>query len=97
MDVLSIPLRFKDNGEFVKVSDTSNEYKAQQIRAMVATHKGEHRLFPSFGTDDPTFSEFSPESLIEEFAQFYDTSIQVAGIDVVNRGGAVSTIEIKFV
>ena len=97
MDVLSIPLRFRDNGEFLKVSDTSNEYKAQQIRAMVSTHKGEHRLFPSFGTDDPTFDQLSPESLIEEFAQFYATSIQVAGIDVVNSGGAISTVEIKFV
>lgn len=97
MDVLSIPLRFRNNGEFVKVSDTSNEYKAQQIRAMVSTHKGEHRLFPTFGTDDPTFNEFSPESMIEEFAQFYGTSIQVENVDIINQGGAISTVEIKFV
>ena len=96
MDILSIPLGFSKNGEFLKVSDTSEEYKAEQIKAFVSTHKGEHPLFPSFGTDDPTFDDFTGAELIEEFAQFYGTSIVVSDIEIIKRRGAVDTIEVNF-
>jgi|TARA_R110000824_G_C15119270_1_gene667894 hypothetical protein len=96
MDVLSIPLGFSGNGDFIKVSDTSNEYKAEQIKAFVSTHKGERPLFPTFGTDDPTFGDFNGSELIEEFAQFYGTTIVVSNIDVIKRRGAVDSIEVNF-
>ena len=51
MDVLSFPLKFSNRGEFIKVSDTSDDYKAQQKRAFVSTHKEERKVFPLFGGD----------------------------------------------
>ena len=96
MDVLSIPLGFSNTGEFLKVDDASNEYKAEQIKAFMSTHKGERPLFPSFGMDDPTFDEFNGSELIEEFAQFYGTSILIEDVDVIQKQGAVDTIEVNF-
>ena len=61
MKILSVPLRFTNDGGFLKIDSTSDEYKAQQVRAMVSTHQGERKLFPSFGITDPTFDDFVPE------------------------------------
>ena len=96
MEVLSIPLGFSSTGEFLKVDDTSNEYKAEQIKAFVSTHKGERPLFPTFGVDDPTFQDFSGSELLEEFTQFYGDSILIEDVDVIKKQGAVDSIEINF-
>tara|TARA_B100001996_G_scaffold357450_1_gene321410 strand:+ start:458 stop:754 length:297 start_codon:yes stop_codon:yes gene_type:complete len=96
MDILSIPLGFSRNGEFLKVDDASDEYKAEQIKAFVSTHKGEHPLFPSFGTDDPTFDTFTGAELISEFSQFYGSTIVISDIDIIKKRGAVDTIEVNF-
>ena len=66
MEVLSFPLKFSAEGDFIRVDDTSDTYKAEQVRAFVSTHKGERALFPSFGTDDPTFDDFTGSSLVSK-------------------------------
>ena len=96
MDVLSIPLRFTNAGDFIKVEDTSNAYKAEQIQAFMSTHKNERKLFPTFGVNDPTFGEFDPAELLGEFIQFYGDSIQLENVDVIRQQGALDTIEVNF-
>lgn len=96
MDVLSIPLRFTNTGDFVKVDDSSNSYKAEQIHAFMSTHKNERKLFPTFGVDDPTFGEFDPAQLLGEFIQFYGDTIRLENVDVIKQRGALDTIEVNF-
>ena len=96
MDILSVPLRFTNDGGFLKVDSTSDEYKAQQVRAMISTHQGERKLFPSFGITDPTFDDFVPEAMLEEFVKFYGDTVVVSKINVIKREGAVKNIEVKF-
>ena len=96
MEVLSFPLKFSAEGDFIRVDDTSDTYKAEQVRAFVSTHKGERALFPSFGTDDPTFDDFTGSTLVSEFVNFYDTSVVIDHIDVIKKQGAVSNIEVNF-
>ena len=96
MDVLPMPLRFKGNGDFMKVSDTSNEYKAEQIKAFMSTHKQERKVFPSFGIVDPTFDGLNASDILGEFIQFYGTEIDLVGVDMVRQRGALDKIEVKF-
>ena len=88
MDVLSMPLRLKSNGEFFKVSDTSNAYKAEQIKAFMSTHKQERKVFPSFGIVDPTFDGLNASDILGEFIQFYGTEIDLVGVNMVRQRGA---------
>jgi len=96
MDVLSFPLKFSNRGEFIRVSDTSDEYKAQQIRAFVSTHKEERKVFPMFGVTDPTFDDFVPLELIDSILQFYGTTLGLSDVEIVKNQGAINTIEINF-
>jgi hypothetical protein len=96
MDILSMPLRFSNTGDFIKVDDDSNAYKAEQIKAFMSTHKNERKMFPTFGVDDPTFGAFDPASLLGEFIQFYGSSIQLQNVDVIRQRGALDTIEVNF-
>ena len=96
MDVLSFPLKFSTKGEFIKVSDTSEEYKAQQLRAFVSTHKDERPVFPMFGITDPTFRDFTPLELIDSIGHFYGTSLTVSEVQVIKTQGAIDTIEVNF-
>jgi hypothetical protein len=96
MDVLSVPLRFNNRGEFVKVSDTSDEYKAEQIRAFVLTRLNERKVFPTFGITDPAFNEFSPMELIDSISQFYGSTIAIDNVEVLKTQGAVDTIQVVF-
>ena len=96
MDVLSFPLKFSNRGEFIKVSDTSDAYKAQQIRAFVSTHKEERKVFPMFGVTDPTFDDFVPLELIDSIAQFYGSTLNLSDVEIVKNQGAINTIEINF-
>ena len=96
MDVLSFPLKFSNRGEFIKVSDTSDEYKAQQIRAFVSTHKEERKVFPMFGVTDPTFDDFVPLELIDSIAQFYGSTLDLSDVEIVKNQGAINSIEINF-
>ena len=96
MDVLSFPLTFSSRGEFIKVSDTSDAYKAQQIRAFVSTHKEERKVFPMFGVTDPTFDDFVPLELIDSISQFYGTTLDLSDVEIVKTQGAINTIEINF-
>ncbi len=98
MEVLSFPLKFSSEGDFMKVDDTSDLYKAEQVRAFISTHKGERALFPSFGIDDPTFDDgFSGNALVSEFSQFYDTSVVINHIDIIKKHGAINNIEVNFI
>lgn len=96
MEVLSFPLKFSAEGDFMRVDDTSDVYKAEQVRAFVSTHKGERPLFPSFGTDDPTFDDFTGNSLVNEFIQFYGSSVVINHIDIIKKHGAIKNIEVNF-
>ena len=96
MDVLSVPLRFNNRGEFVKVSDTSDEYKAEQIRAFVLTRLEERKVFPAFGITDPAFDDFNPMELIDSISQFYGETIAIDDIQVLKTQGAVDTIQVNF-
>ena len=96
MDVLSVPLKIDSEGKFVKVSVGSDEYKAQQLRAFVSTHKNERKVFPAFGMSDPTFDDFVPLELIDSIAQFYGTSLPLSEVEIVKKQGALETIEINF-
>ena len=96
MDVLSFPLKFSNRGEFIKVSDTSDDYKAQQIRAFVSTHKTERKVFPMFGITDPTFDDFVPLELMDSISQFYGTTLGLSDVEIIKHQGAIDTIEINF-
>ena len=96
MDVLSMPLRLKSNGEFFKVSDTSNAYKAEQIKAFMSTHKQERKVFPSFGIVDPTFDGLNASDILGEFIQFYGDEINLVKVDMVREQGALDKIDVKF-
>mgnify|MGYP003949217789 CR=1 FL=1 len=96
MDVLSFPLKFNNRGEFIKVSDTSEDYKAQQIKAFISTHKGERRVFPTFGISDPTFEDFQPLEMIDAIGQFYGSTLSIANVQVIKTQGAIETIEVNF-
>ena len=96
MDVLSVPLRLKSNGEFFKVSDTSNAYKAEQIKAFMSTHKQERKVFPSFGIVDPTFDGLNASDILGEFIQFYGDEINLVKVDMVREKGALDKIDVKF-
>ncbi len=96
MDVLSFPLKINNRGEFFKVSDTSDEYKAEQIKAFISTHVGERPLFPSFGVTDPTFDRFHPLEMIDAMGHFYGATLGITDIRVIKTQGAVDTIEVNF-
>ena len=96
MDVLSFPLKFSSTVEFIRVSTTSDEYKAQQIRAFVSTHKSERKVFPMFGVTDPTFDDFVPLEMIDSMAQFYGGTLGLSDVEIVKTQGAIDTIEINF-
>lgn len=96
MDVLSFPLKLTDRGEFVKVKTTSDEYKAQQIKAFMSTHIEERKVFPAFGITDPTFEGLGSFEIIDSIAQFYGTSLSIEAVEVIQEQGALETIEVKF-
>lgn len=96
MDVLSFPLKLTSKGEFVKVETTSDDYKAQQIKAFMSTHKEERKVFPAFGITDPTFEGLGSFEIIDAISQFYGVSLAIEEVEVIKEQGALETIEVKF-
>ena len=95
--VLSFPIQLAPGGQFAKVDTEEDIYKAQQISAFVRTEPGERVAFTDYGTDDPTFDEFNSASWVDRFNKFYKPDrIKLNDIQIVNRGGAISAINVRF-
>ncbi len=96
--VLSHPFTVNTTtNSFDKVEYNSDLYKAQQISGFMRTEPGERPIFPSFGSSDPTFGEFSAESCAESFGSFYSTDdIRIQEISIIQVGGAIVEIQVTY-
>ena len=95
MSVLAFPFSIS-NGHVETVEEASDKWKSQEVYAFIRTNKQERPLFPNYGTDDPTFDEFSAENFVGEFDEFYSGDIVLSEVEVVTEGNAVVQINVSF-
>lgn len=88
--LISFPFRLGPNGYIVTRDEDDPSYYAELIGVMVATHEGERELVPSFGMQDPTFTELDAQELamkVETFGppvRIITVSEEYVGQNVVN-------------
>ena len=69
-EMLAFPFRVGPSGHLVTIDETSDEAVNQLVAAAVMTRPGERPLFPTFGIEDPVFSEIAGPSLAAVLSQF---------------------------
>jgi hypothetical protein len=96
--VLSYPLRIDTTtGRFATVSDETDTYKAQQIRAFTRTVKGERLILTDFGMTDPAFNEFDVSEFVDKFSDYYSVDrIKITSIERNRTEGIYPDIVINF-
>lgn len=94
--VLSFPFRIDHvNRRFGTVVDSTDTFKAEQVKCFLRTYKLEREMFPEFGIEDPVFSEFDVSQFSEDFSEFY-SNIRLAGIETSSSQGVITDIIVEF-
>lgn len=69
VDLLAYPVRVGPDGRFVTVED-GPDYYPQELVCLVKTEPGERVLVPTYGIEDPTFTQFRQIELEEKISTF---------------------------
>lgn len=95
MDVLASPFRFNTNGSPARVTQGSDEHKAQQLAALVRTWPGELPLAPAYGIGNSPFNEIDPAEIAVQIATFYP-EIKIDDIVLYRTQSGRNAVEIVF-
>lgn len=93
MDTIKFPLSFK-NGVTEKLIENTDQYWAQFLAMMVRVESGEMLLEPTYGINDPTFSQLDVGRVKLVAGRFYP-EIDIESV-TVQRPSASGSQKIKI-
>jgi hypothetical protein len=90
--LLSFPMRLAANGSFVTRDEDDPAYYAELIAALVATREGERELVPTFGTQDPTFTQLDARELSHK-VELFGPPVRI--LTVTETQVTASTVDVR--
>ena len=94
--ILSHPFRFGTDLAAATIDQDSSASTAQTLHAIVSTVRGEHKMAPTFGVDDPVFGRLRTEHISACLAQYYAndrvgiTAVRTTVIDNTSQAVRIS-------
>jgi hypothetical protein len=93
MDMISFPIRFDSSG-FVKLTEGTTDYYSQLLSICMLTEPGTHPFTPSFGANDPAFTNIDKSLFILNASQFVP-EIELTNIDISDKDKNAGTTRIS--
>lgn len=94
MDAFSFPFRFV-NQKAARLDSSSEEYLAQLIGSAIQTHPGELPLLLDFGINEPEFSTFDSDGLLNTVSS-YIPSVSIDNIEQIVNADQTISISVQF-
>lgn len=69
-NLISYPFRLTGTGAVASRDDGDEEYLAEELAQLVQTHPGERELVPTYGLNDPAYTDFDKAMLIAQVTVF---------------------------
>jgi hypothetical protein len=95
MDSIAFPLKFTSDRGLKKHASGSAEQYAQILAIAAQTNPGEMPLTPSFGADDPTFSDEAKKNLMFTAAAFVP-EVRLVDVQIVESQEGQTQIDVAF-
>jgi len=95
MDSIVFPIKFTADKGMAKHASESSEQYAQMLSFAAQTIPGELPLSPSFGCEDPTFSEAAKRKLVFTAASFFP-EVELVDVQIVDDDLGNAAIDISF-
>lgn len=95
MDSIAFPLKFTTDRDLKKHASGSSDQYAQILAIAAQTLPGEMPLTPSFGAEDPTFSEEARKNLMFTAAAFVP-EIRLVDVQISEPSEGESQIDVSF-
>jgi hypothetical protein len=96
MEMIKFPIKFDTTG-LEKLSTNSREYYAQLLSICLLTEPGTHPFTPSFGANDPSFTNIDKGVFILNASRFIpEVTITDIDISAQNSGDGSTRVSVSF-
>jgi hypothetical protein len=95
MDSIVFPIKFNADKSLAKHASDSSEQYGQFLSFAAQTVPGELPLTPSFGCQDPTFSESAKRQLVFTAVSFFP-EVELVDVQIIDGEEGQSMIDISF-
>lgn len=93
--LISFPFRVGPNGYVVTRDEDDSAYYAELLGVMIATQEGERELVPSFGMQDPTFTDLDAQELSMKVETF-GPPVRITTVSEEYVGNNVVNVRVEF-